>query len=99
MTITPVRLVSMGASPHASAGLGVHAAAKGYFFVSDVHVPNSEDEVPRSDRLATECWFAGWAVANLPAETIVVNSHSAPQTPVSRLRKYVESEACRGIEG
>jgi hypothetical protein len=87
----------MGASPHASASLGVHVVDPGYFFVSDLHVPNSEDETPRTDRLVTECWFAGWAVANLPAETIVLNSHSTPQTPVSRLAKYLQSEACQRL--
>jgi len=92
-----VRLVAMGASPHASASLGVHAVDQGYFFVSDLHVPNSEDDTPRTDRVATECWFAGWAVANLPPETVVVNSHSAPQTPVSRLAKYLQSEACQRL--
>jgi glyoxylase-like metal-dependent hydrolase (beta-lactamase superfamily II) len=92
-----VRLVAIGAGPHASASLGVHVVEPGYFFVSDLHVPNSEDDTPRSDRAVTECWFADWAVANLPQETIVVNSHSAPQTPVSRLGKYLQSEACQRL--
>ena len=90
-----VRLVAIGAGPHSSASLGVHAVNRGYFFVSDLHVPNSEDAVPRADRAATECWFAAWAVANLPADTQIVNSHTAPQTPVSRLSDYLESELCR----
>lgn len=94
-----VRLVSIGRGPHASASLGMHAVDAGYFFVSDLHVPNSDDDAPRSDRAATECWFARWAVANLPPETIVLNSHSAPQTPVSRLQKYLESEICRASGG
>jgi glyoxylase-like metal-dependent hydrolase (beta-lactamase superfamily II) len=92
-----VRLLSIGAGPHASAGIGVHAVDAGYFFVSDLHVPNSDDDEPRRDRLQTECWFAGWAVANLPAETVVLNSHSAPQTPVSRLENYLESAACKAL--
>ena len=95
--VNTVRLVAMGSSPHASASLGVHVVDQGYFFVSDLHVPNSEDDTPRADRVATECWFAGWAVANLPPETVVVNSHSAPQTPVSRLTKYLENEACQRL--
>jgi glyoxylase-like metal-dependent hydrolase (beta-lactamase superfamily II) len=92
-----VKLVPIGAGPHASASLGVYAAERGFFFVSDLHVPNSEDDVPRSDRAVTECWFANWAVANLPPDTLVINSHSAPQTPVSRLSKYLESERCQGL--
>ena len=92
-----VRLLSMGAGPHASAGLGVHAVDAGYFFVSDLHVPNSDSDKPREDRARTECWFAAWAVANLPAETIVINSHSAPQTPVSRLEKYLQSDTCQAL--
>jgi glyoxylase-like metal-dependent hydrolase (beta-lactamase superfamily II) len=93
-----VRLLSIGAGPHASAGLGVHAVDAGYFFVSDLHVPNSDDDKPREDRAGTECWFADWAVANLPPETVVINSHSAPQTPVSRLEKYLQSQACRALK-
>lgn len=93
-----VRLLSIGAGPHASAGLGVHVVDAGYFFVSDLHVPNSNDDRPRRDRVATECWFANWAVANLPTETVVINSHSAPRTPVSRLEKYLQSQACRALE-
>ena len=92
-----VRLLSMGAGPHSSAGLGVHAVDAGFFYVSDVHVPNSEDDVPRTNRVVTECWFAGWATQNLPPETIVLNSHSTPQTPVSRLARYLESEACQRL--
>ena len=83
-----VRVLSIGAGPHASASLGVHVVDAGYFFVSDLHVPNSTAAEPRSDRSRTECWFADWAVANLPGDTVVVNSHSAPQTPVSRLAEY-----------
>jgi hypothetical protein len=70
----------------------------GYFFVSDLHVPNSDAAVPRSDRVRTECWFADWAVANLPEGTVVINSHSTPQTPVSRLEEYLQSDACRALQ-
>lgn len=92
-----VQLMSMGANPHGSAALGVHALDRGYFFVSDLHVPNSEDGVPRADRLTTECWFAQWAVGNLPSDTVVLNSHSTVETPVSRLARYLESEGCAGV--
>ena len=92
-----VRLLPIGAGPHASASLGVHAVDAGYFFVSDLHVPNSEADTPRTERAATECWFASWAVASLPPETVVLNSHSTPQTPVARLEKYLQSEACRAL--
>jgi len=92
-----VQLVSIGASPHGSAALGVHALGSGHFFVSDLHVPNSEDGVPRADRLTTECWFADWAVGNLPSDTVVLNTHSTVETPVSRLVKYLQSEDCAGL--
>jgi glyoxylase-like metal-dependent hydrolase (beta-lactamase superfamily II) len=92
-----VQLLSIGAGPHASASLGVHAVDAGYFFVSDLHVPNSEADTPRIERAATECWFASWAVASLPPDTIVLNSHSSPQTPVARLEKYLQTEACRAL--
>lgn len=90
-----VKLLSMGPGPHAYAMLGIWALDKDYFFVSDVHVPRSDAEAPREDRVITECWFAEWAVDNLPADVRVVNSHSAPVTPVARLQKYLESELCR----
>ena len=92
-----VRLLSIGPGPHASASLGVHAVDAGYFFVSDLHVPRSDADTPRASRVRTECWFARWAVANLPPGTVVVNSHSAPRTPVSRLEKYLQSDACRAL--
>jgi hypothetical protein len=91
----PVRLLSIGASPHGSAALGVHAVAAGYFFISDLHVPNSEADTPRVERAATECWFARWATHNLPPATVVLNSHSVSQTPVSRLENYLQSSSCR----
>ena len=92
-----VRLLSIGAGPHASAALGVHAVDAGFFFVSDLHVPRSEDETPRVERATTECWFASWAVASLPPDTVILNSHSAPQTPVARLEKYLQSDTCRAL--
>jgi glyoxylase-like metal-dependent hydrolase (beta-lactamase superfamily II) len=94
----PVRLLSIGTSPHGSAALGVHAAGAGYFFVSDLHVPNSEADTPRVERAAMECWFARWAVLNLPPATVVLNSHSALQTPVSRLENYLQSASCRALD-
>ncbi len=88
----PVRLVDMGDSPHSARSLGVLAG--GYFFQSDLHVPNSDADEPRPDRVRTECWFADWAVANLPPDTVVINTHSQHQTPLSRLQRYLESGAC-----
>ena len=45
-----VRIVSMGESPHTSAMLGVWAVDRDYFFVSDVHVPDSDAPAPREGR-------------------------------------------------
>lgn len=90
----PVVLIPIGAGPHVNASLGVHAVEQGIFFQSDLHVPRNEADSPRTDRAITECWFAGWAVANLPSETVVVNTHSHVQTPVSRLAKYLQSNVC-----
>lgn len=90
-----VELLDIGPGPHVSASLGVLAADAGIFFVSDLHVPNSEAEAPRARRAVTECWFAKWAVANLEPEVIVVNSHTPQVSPVSRLARYLESEPCR----
>ena len=89
-----VKLVSLGKNPHVFEMLGVWAVDGGYFFVSDVHVPGSDENAPAENRAATECWFAGWAVENLLPDVQVVNSHSPNITPVSRLAKYLESEVC-----
>jgi hypothetical protein len=89
-----VQLLPMGASPHTDAMLGIWAMDKNYFFVSDVHVPRSEDGVPPEHRIDTECWFAAWAVSNLAPEVRVVNSHSDVMTPVSRLQQYLDSDRC-----
>lgn len=35
----------------------------------------------------------------MPPDTVVLNSHSAPQTPVSRLSKYLENERCQAPGG
>ncbi|MEL7187043.1 MAG: MBL fold metallo-hydrolase, partial [Pseudomonadota bacterium] len=88
-------VVSLGAGPHANSMLGLWAMDAGWFFVSDIHVPRDDSPTPRAGREATECWFAKWAVANLPEDTIVVNSHSPVETPVSRLREYLESPGCQ----
>lgn len=86
-----VALIDMGPNPHVSSMLGVWAIDQGYFFVSDVHVPRSEDDVPRAGREQTEIWFADWALRNLPENTKIVNSHSAIETPILRLRRYLDN--------
>lgn len=90
-----VRLLNIGAGPHVAASLGVHAVDAGFFFQSDLHVPISDAGSPREDRVATECWFARWAVGHLPPATIVVGSHGTVSSPVSRLARYLESPECR----
>lgn len=91
----PVAIVNIGAGPHVAESLGVLVGEPGFFYQSDLHVPRSDSDLPREDRLATECWFAGWAVDNLPGDTIVVNSHRDIHTPVSRLARYLDSDGCR----
>lgn len=90
-----VELMVLPGGPHVSSALGIWARDAGVFFQSDLHVPNSDAETPRDDRAVTECWFSEWAVAHLPQHTIVVNSHTRLQTPVSRLAKYLDNETCR----
>lgn len=92
--VTPVELINIGPNPHVRHALGLLVAEAGLFFQSDLHVPTSEAQTPRVDRLETECWFADWAVKNLPADTVVLNSHSLIGTPVSRLGLYLESGDC-----
>jgi glyoxylase-like metal-dependent hydrolase (beta-lactamase superfamily II) len=93
--VNTVSFVELPEGPHVNSSLGLWARDAGVFFQSDLHVPRDDSSEPRADRLATECWFAEWAVANLPADTIVINSHSLPVTPVSRLADYLKSERCR----
>jgi glyoxylase-like metal-dependent hydrolase (beta-lactamase superfamily II) len=94
-----VEVTSIGANPHVSAALGVAVPDAGIFFVSDLHVPTSQLAIPRADRVPTECWFAAWAVDNLPPGTRVVNSHSAPTTPVARLARYLDDPDCVALAG
>ncbi len=93
------RIVSIGANPHSYAMLGLWALDRGYFFVSDIHVPRTDADAPRSARAGTECWFADWAAGHLPGDVRVVNSHSDTITPVSRLARYLDSEPCRSAAG
>ena len=86
--------MSIGENPHVYEMLGVWAADRDYFFVSDIHVARSDADEPGADRAKTECWFAAWAVQNLPPEVNVINSHSDQATPVSRLAMYLESDLC-----
>jgi glyoxylase-like metal-dependent hydrolase (beta-lactamase superfamily II) len=95
--VNPVEITAIPTNPHVSAALGVWAQAAGVFFQSDLHVPASDQPEPRADRALTECWFARWAVSVLPAETIVLNSHSNPATPVSRLAEYLETPLCQDL--
>lgn len=92
-----VELIVLPGGPHVDTSLGILAKAAGVFYQSDLHVPRSDDDSPRTDRAVTECWFAAWAIANLPADANVINSHTPPRTPVSRLAKYLQSETCRRL--
>ena len=89
-----VTLMPIDDSPHTEASLGVLVEDKGYFFVSDLHVPGGEEPAPDAARATPECWFARWAVEHLNDQVRVVNSHSTAETPVSRLRQYLESDPC-----
>lgn len=89
-----VRLVNMGANPHVASMLGIWAIDRGYFFVSDVHVPRSDADAPSPARAETECWFAAWATTHLTPETVVINSHSSTRSPLARLERYLDSPSC-----
>lgn len=91
-----IRILPLGVGPHVSAALGLHAVEAGLFFQSDLHLPGDDPSGPSPERAATECWFAAWAVENLPAATVVVGSHGRPETPVGRLAEHLKSAACSG---
>ena len=95
----PAAAAILGGPAHPIGLVALGVLAGGVFFQSDLHVPNSDADEPRAERAATECWFARWAVDNLPADTIVINTHSAFETPVSRLAVYLESDLCSGAAG
>lgn len=88
----PVDIIPIGGGPHVASSVGV--LARNWFFQSDLLVPNSDSDEPRAERATTECWFADWAVANLPQQTIVINTHSTRQKTVSQLARYLESHLC-----
>lgn len=94
----PVELYALGPSPHTSASLGMLSGKTGHFFQSDLHVPTSDEPIPRANRLETECWFAGWAVENLAPETVIVSSHSTFRSPVARLAGYLDHDLCQKRE-
>ena len=93
----PVELIEVGSNPHSVSALGVWVPEQRYFFQSDLHVAVSDTDAPREGRAQSECWFAGWATSRLPPDAIVLSSHSAVETPVTRLAAYLESEVCAQV--
>jgi glyoxylase-like metal-dependent hydrolase (beta-lactamase superfamily II) len=89
-----VELVALPSGPHVNAALGVWVPAAKLFFQSDLHVPRGDADAPREDRSATECWFARWAVNELPDGSEVLNSHSLTRTPAGRLLRYTQHDTC-----
>lgn len=94
----PVELLAIDSSPHANHALGLWLPESKIFFQSDLHVPNSDEPAPRQDRLRMECWFAAWATRNLPADAVVMNSHSSRRSPVSKLASYLDTPACQRLD-
>ena len=89
-----VELLTLPSGPHVDAALGVWVPSAKLFFQSDLHVPGGDADSPRADRNDTECWFARLAVKELPGDSEVLNSHSLTRTPVSRLLRYTQHDAC-----
>ncbi|MCO6511359.1 MAG: MBL fold metallo-hydrolase [Aridibacter famidurans] len=90
----PVEAVSLGPNPHVDSMLGVFLPKQKIFFVSDIHVPGSDAPAPEANRAVSECFFASWAVENLPVGTRIFNSHSSQVTTVELMKKWTESERC-----
>lgn len=91
----PVEALTLGPNPHVNAMLGVFLPKQKILFVSDIHVPGSDSPSPPEDRSKSECWFANWAVKNLPQETRIFNSHSQVVTTVELMDKWTASAVCR----
>jgi glyoxylase-like metal-dependent hydrolase (beta-lactamase superfamily II) len=92
--VRTVELLPLGPGPHVAAALGVWVPEAKVFFQSDLLVPREESDAPRPERARSECWFARWAVENLPLDAVVLNSHSTIQLPVARLQGYTQSDLC-----
>ena len=91
----PVELLELPPSPHVNAALALWLPRAGYLYQSDLHVPRSQASKPAAARAGTECWFARWAVKNLPDNAVVLSSHTLVRTPIGRLREYLASEPCK----
>lgn len=91
----PVEALPLGKNPHTESALGVWLPKQKIFFVSDIHVPGSDAPQPPENRALSECWFADWAVKNLPDEARILNSHSSQVTTKELMKKWTESEVCR----
>ena len=93
----PVELMAISGSPHIAHAIGVHVPSAAVFFQSDLHVPGSDVTQPREDRARMECWFADWAVKNLPPATLVVSSHGRQRSRVEELRGYATNDLCTSL--
>lgn len=89
-----VELWSLGANPHVGSALAVWVPAAKLLFVSDVHAPSSFPDQVDPARVPTECWFAGWAAANLSDGAEVLSCHDRKRTPVGLLRAFAQSPTC-----
>jgi glyoxylase-like metal-dependent hydrolase (beta-lactamase superfamily II) len=93
--VRTVELLPLGPGPHVAAALGVWVPEAEVFFQSDLLVPREESDAPRPERARSECWFAHWAVENLPPDAVVLNSHSTTRLPLARLQRYLTSDLCK----
>ena len=93
-----IALIPIKTNPHVEDMLGVLVPSERLFFVSDIHVPRGGESKPTAERAGTECWFAEWAVANLPAGTRVINSHSDGTTELAVLAGYLKHPVCGSQE-
>lgn len=93
-----VELLELPDGPHVDAALGVWVPEAGVFYQSDLHVPAGETDAPRSDRLASECWFARWAVTHLPENARVYNSHTRVVTARERLASHAGHPSCQALQ-
>jgi glyoxylase-like metal-dependent hydrolase (beta-lactamase superfamily II) len=90
----PIELVPLAGNPHAQGMLGVWLPSQRIFFQSDLHAPDPGAGAPAPSRAASECWFATWAVDNLPADARVMSAHGAVVTPYNQFVAWRNSAAC-----
>lgn len=97
--VAPVELLAMNGNPHAHDMLGLWLPRQRLFFQSDIHYPSDSGEFPPEARAEVECWFANWAIGNLPEDAQILSSHTPRVTVRRELDAVLRSSRCHQGSG